>query len=230
MTRLVRTLLWISSLAAVGCGVPVSQDAASKGAEAQRDSVANPNAYPPCSEKGECTPEQYGQRCVDDDYIVWQCEEHCYGDECTPQWVEIEGGYLDTWWLNGNTGWPVEVLRSNTNNGGIVDYYPWNNSWTQHWSVTASYANGRYTNLINGHSGKCMGVAGGNVYPGAPVIQWTCLPHDDQKWIRTSARGWANRSLYLGQQLCLDVPNSSTVKGQALQVFWCNGTGAQVWN
>ncbi|MGC5014198.1 ricin-type beta-trefoil lectin domain protein, partial [Streptosporangium sp. DT93] len=78
--------------------------------------------------------------------------------------------------------------------------------------------------FVNGPGGKCVDVAaddvGGN---GAAVQMWDCQPHAvDQHWT------WDGRALRtLGR--CLDVTGNATAAGSPLQLWDCNGGGAQQW-
>lgn len=79
---------------------------------------------------------------------------------------------------------------------------------------------------INGPGGKCVDVSGDdNGGNGAAVQLWTCLGPSlsaDQQWT------WNGSTLRtLGR--CLDVQGGSTANGAKLQLYDCNGTGAQRW-
>ena len=85
-------------------------------------------------------------------------------------------------------------------------------------------------------SGKCLGVLGGNMTNGTPVVQWTCNGHPDQSWFITTSspsgvpdgqpttiRNSANPSK------CLGVFASATNDGANLVIWDCNGNLDQSW-
>ena len=79
---------------------------------------------------------------------------------------------------------------------------------------------------INGPGGKCVDVAGNDTGGiGAAVQLWTCQGPSlskDQQW------SWDGQTLRtLGR--CLDVANASTANGTKVQLWDCNGSGAQNW-
>ena len=79
---------------------------------------------------------------------------------------------------------------------------------------------------INGPGGKCVDVAGNDTGGNTAAVQlWTCqgaAVAKDQQWT------WNGSTLRtLGR--CLDVTAGSTANGAKLQLYDCNGTGAQNW-
>jgi hypothetical protein len=88
-----------------------------------------------------------------------------------------------------------------------------------------------YWTWVNDNSGKCLGVAGGNVVNGAPVVQWDCIGHPDQYW---SAVGIDDGLYYqfhnqANPNKCLGVPGSSTNAGAQLVVWDCINHNDQFW-
>lgn len=85
-------------------------------------------------------------------------------------------------------------------------------------------------------SGKCLGVLGGNMANGTPVVQWACNGHPDQQWIITTT---APFGLPDGQPTtirnfenpakCLGVLASATNDGANLVIWDCNGSMDQDW-
>jgi hypothetical protein len=79
----------------------------------------------------------------------------------------------------------------------------------------------------NGNSGRCLGVSGGIMTNGRPIIQWDCgdpVNHPDQYWtavdlsqpgVRYQFRNMADPSK------CLGVPAGSTKEGVQLVIWEC---------
>lgn len=172
-------------------------------------------------------PDVRDYKCTDfPDIAAWVLSVYV----CTQN---AQGNFLGTWWVNTNSVLVFEVYHSQTNDGAIVDQYPYNGSDTQYW-LPVQYDNG-YDELVNVNSGKCLGVGGGSMSWKAPVVQWTCNGNPDQKWAFSFTGNYAfnGNPIYnlvdLNSQLCLDVPDSSTSWGTALWQYGCNGTSAQGW-
>lgn len=135
-------------------------------------------------------------------------------------------------WINVNSQKAMEVNHSSTANGATVDQWPYNGTDTQWW-IRAENKNG-YNLVVNVNSGKCLGIGGGVTSSRAPVVQWECNGNPDQKWAwqgtGATNSGWPVYNIVnYNSGLCIDVPNSSTAQGQALQQYGCNGTNAQAW-
>ncbi|MFB7085235.1 ricin-type beta-trefoil lectin domain protein [Streptomyces sp. NPDC056296] len=119
--------------------------------------------------------------------------------------------------FNPQSGRCLDSPDGNTANGTDLRLWDCNGSAAQRFTVT----NG----TIVGPGDKCVDVdgddAGGNL---KPVQLWDCLAEAaDQHWTRN-----ANGSLStLGR--CLDVDSSGTAAGTRVQLYDCNGTGAQAW-
>jgi hypothetical protein len=76
--------------------------------------------------------------------------------------------------------------------------------------------------------GKCLDIVGAakghGQNDGASVRLASCNGGLAQLWVR---EGSSLRNPYANR--CLDVPSSNAVRGVRLQVWDCNGTGAQQW-
>lgn len=88
----------------------------------------------------------------------------------------------------------------------------------------AAPATGNGASRINGPAGKCLDVAGDNTGGNTTAIQlWDCQASaTDQLWT------WNGQTLRtLGR--CLDVAAAGTANLTKLQLYDCNGSGAQNW-
>jgi glucosylceramidase len=86
----------------------------------------------------------------------------------------------------------------------------------------------------NPGAGKCMGVVGGNMTNGTPVVQWSCNGHPDQSWeiqvVNGSPGGiWTQIRNFQDPNKCLGVLGSTTFDGSNLVIWDCNGSGDQEW-
>lgn len=89
-----------------------------------------------------------------------------------------------------------------------------------------------YWHWYNYNSGKCLGIAGGNMANGTKAVQWSCLDHPDQFWLSTplddgnyyELRNQANSNK------CLGVPGGTTASGAQLVIWDCNGHADQFWS
>jgi len=80
--------------------------------------------------------------------------------------------------------------------------------------------------VVNSNSGKCLAVPGGNAYPGAVVVQWTCNGGASQSWY-TSGSAWS--TLKYDNVHCLAIGGASTANGAKAILWPCNGGGEQLW-
>jgi hypothetical protein len=83
-------------------------------------------------------------------------------------------------------------------------------------------------------SGKCLGVLGGNMTNGTPVVQWSCNSHPDQMWeIQTVSSipggNWTQIQNAENPSKCLGVLGSATSNGSNLVIWDCNGNTDQNW-
>ncbi|MGC0422483.1 RICIN domain-containing protein [Embleya sp. AB8] len=87
--------------------------------------------------------------------------------------------------------------------------------------IHRTYADGEHPDL-------CLGIQGGSVNYGAPVIQWNCNNNSDQRWYQR----WESGRLELvnvNSGLCLDIPGGSRNAGVGLVQWQCNGGANQKW-
>jgi hypothetical protein len=77
--------------------------------------------------------------------------------------------------------------------------------------------------------GFCMGVQGGNMTPGTPIITWKCDESSNQLWTADYANAGAPNTFLLRNAAnsndCLSVFNKATYLGAPLVIWPCKGTG-----
>jgi hypothetical protein len=86
-----------------------------------------------------------------------------------------------------------------------------------------------YHEILNYHSDKCLGVAGGVVTDGTKLVQWDCINHWDQWWTFHNVGPWIEIKNYADPSKCMGVGGGSTDAGAALVVWGCNGHFDQKW-
>ncbi|MEV6967652.1 ricin-type beta-trefoil lectin domain protein [Hamadaea sp. NPDC051192] len=130
------------------------------------------------------------------------------------KWVQQVDGSL----RNPQSGRCLDSPSGATANGTRLQIWDCNGSAAQKFT-----ANGG--GPIVGPGGKCVDVAGDDVGVNNTAVQlWDCQAAAvDQHWLRLS--GGSLRAL--GR--CLDVVAGGTGNGALIQLYDCNGTGAQIW-
>ncbi|WP_197093831.1 ricin-type beta-trefoil lectin domain protein [Nonomuraea sp. SBT364] len=133
------------------------------------------------------------------------------------QWVPQPNGAL----LNPQSGRCLDSPGGATANGTRLQIWDCNGSPAQVFRLGGGSPGATF---VNGPAGKCVDVAaddtGGN---GAAVQLWGCQVHAvDQHW------AWDGRALRTLNR-CLDVTGNGTANGIQVQLWDCNGGGAQQW-
>jgi beta-glucosidase len=159
------------------------------------------------------------------------------GDSNTP------GSVVDVYTCNGTTGqeWTEEangtiqadgncldVTSGGTASGTLVDLYTCNGTGAQVWQPQSDGA------LLNPQSGLCLTDPGSSTTPGTQVQIQTCSGSTDQKWTPQAGSsvggGGTGTGAITGYEgLCLDVAGANSANGTKIDVYTCNGTGAQQW-
>jgi hypothetical protein len=86
--------------------------------------------------------------------------------------------------------------------------------------------------FVDFNSGKCLGVLGGNMTDGAPVVQWTCNGNPDQTWYWQSSFDGNYLTQIRNSQdpsKCLGVLGASSANGASLVIWTCNTSTDQRW-
>jgi hypothetical protein len=109
----------------------------------------------------------------------------------------------------------------------------------QSWRVSCLNSSCSVFHFVNVASGLCMRARGlTGPANGEEIMLWFCNRITDVNWHEHDIT-IPNRADILPEYLesrlsgstgfCLDVPGGSAMPGQALQLFQCNGTAAQIW-
>ncbi|NUR72544.1 MAG: family 16 glycosylhydrolase, partial [Hamadaea sp.] len=130
------------------------------------------------------------------------------------KWVQQADGSL----RNPQSGRCLDSPSGSTANGTRLQIWDCNGSAAQKFSVDGG-------GPVVGPGGKCVDVAGDDIGVNNAAVQlWDCQAGAvDQHWYRLANGGVRT----LGR--CLDVVAGGTGNGVQVQLYDCNGTGAQVW-
>jgi hypothetical protein len=128
-----------------------------------------------------------------------------------------------------NTGDGLCLQPESIGQGAKIIQRTCNDTAIQAWDYWS--LGGNAYQFYNIGSGFCLDAQGGATN-GTPIIQWTCNGISNEKW---DTRGGlpditALTSLVSGTHThCLDVPQAAPTLDLPMQLFRCNGTGAQGW-
>ena len=112
----------------------------------------------------------------------------------------------------------IDDASSGTTNGNKIQIYTCNNTKAQDWELSSDGT----VRVMGG----CLDNTGGVAADRNPIQYWACLPGDaNQQW-QPGPNGYlVNPSTHM----CLDDKATSTTNGTQLELYTCNGTGAQGW-
>ncbi|MFI0943675.1 RICIN domain-containing protein [Streptomyces sp. NPDC021020] len=134
---------------------------------------------------------------------------------------------------SAHDGQAIDVNAASTSDGAAIVQWPANGGANQRWNLRRAYGN--VFSLVSAASGKCLDVSGASTGPGGALIQWPCSGAANQLWAfdavgdytSSSDASYVLRSLNSG--LVVDVPDSSTTAGTALEQWTGNGGPNQTW-
>jgi hypothetical protein len=141
-------------------------------------------------------------------------------------WLQASPAY----WSDYNSDLYLDVEGVSTNNGARLHQWSFTGAGNQLWR---SYIFGdRYSLLVSGNSGKCMGVSGASKSQGASAVQWDCNGSPDQEWYfqftGNYKYGWpVYRVVNRNSGMCLGVTGSSPDVGAYFVQWTCNGHSDQ---
>lgn len=119
--------------------------------------------------------------------------------------------------VTGIDGKCVDDYQSGTTNGNKIDLYGCNGTGAQNWTVATD---GTVRAL-----GGCLTASGSGTAAHTAIVWDSCNGSTGQQWRIESDGSLLNP----GSGLCLDDTGSVTTDGNPLQLYWCNGTSAQIW-
>jgi hypothetical protein len=130
----------------------------------------------------------------------------------------------------------------NQNSGSCVDASGWgtaNGTTVQQWSCGSQQANqewefqaagnGAYSIVNRNAPSEVWDVTNVGTADGSLLQLWTYGGGSNQQWTPVSLGNGYYKLVGVGSGRCLDTPAASTANGVQLQIYDCNGTGAQAF-
>ena len=136
-----------------------------------------------------------------------------------------------TWYniINQNSGSCVDATGSGTANGTTVQQWACGNGQAnQEWEFQ-SQGNGVYSVVNRNAPSEAWDVTNVGTANGSLLQLWSYGGGSNQQWQAVSLGNGTYKFVGVGSGRCLDVPGASTANGVQLEIFDCNGTGAQAF-
>jgi endoglucanase len=150
----------------------------------------------------------------------------------------IGGGSGGSTTINTGTWYSV----ANQNSGACVDATGWggaNGTTVQQWACGPqqtnqewqfqSLGNGAYSIVNRNAPAEAWDVTNQGTTNGSLMQLWTYGGGSNQQWMPVSLGNGFYKLVSVASGRCLDVPAASTANGVQLQIYDCNGTGAQAF-
>ena len=136
-----------------------------------------------------------------------------------------------TWYniVNQNSGSCVDAAGWGTANGTIVQQWTCGGQQTnQEWQFQ-SRGNGAYSIVNRNAPSEVWDVTNRGTTNGRPIQLWTYGAGANQQWMAVSLGNGYYKFVSAASGRCLDIPAASTANGVQVQIYDCNGTGAQAF-
>jgi endoglucanase len=136
-----------------------------------------------------------------------------------------------TWYtiVNENSGSCVDASGWGTANGTTVQQWSCGSQqYNQEWQFQ-SEANGAYSIVNRNAPSEVWDVTNVGTADGSLLQLWTYGGGSNQQWTPVSLGNGYYKFVGVGSGRCLDTPAASTANGVQLQIYDCNGTGAQAF-
>ena len=142
-------------------------------------------------------------------------------------------GISSTAWynvVNQNSGSCVDAKGFGTTNGTVVQQWACGNQQSnQEWQFQPTDS-GFFKVVSRGASAEAWDVTNVGTTNNSLIQLWQFGGGTNQQWQPVSLGNGLFKFVGRGSSRCLDVPAASTANGVQLQIFDCNGTGAQSWS
>ena len=147
------------------------------------------------------------------------------------QYFGAQSGVISpsTWYnvVNSNSGSCMDDSAWGTTNGTPVIQWNCNQQQNQQWQFQPTDS-GYYKIVNRNASSEVVSVKDSGTINGSLVHIWQYYSgNTSQQWMPVALGNRYYKFVGRGSSLCLDVPGASTVDGVQLQIWSCNGTGAQ---
>jgi endoglucanase len=136
-----------------------------------------------------------------------------------------------TWYtvVNQNSGSCVDATGWGTANGTTVQQWSCGSQqYNQEWQFQ-SEGNGAYSIVNRNAPSEVWDVTNVGTADGSLLQLWTYGGGSNQQWTPVSLGNGYYKFVGVGSGRCLDTPGASTANGVQLQIYDCNGTGAQAF-
>jgi beta-glucanase (GH16 family) len=142
------------------------------------------------------------------------------------------GGINSNAWynvVNQNSGACVDAQGFGTTNGTAVQQWACGSGQiNQEWQFQPTDS-GFYRVVSRNAPLEAWDVTNRGTTNGSPIQLWQFGGGANQQWQPVSLGNGAFKFVGRASGRCLDVPGASTANGARLQIYDCNGTGAQAW-
>ena len=129
--------------------------------------------------------------------------------------------------VNTNSGACVDAASQATANGTAIQQWACGPQQTnQEWQLQ-SQGNGNYSIVARGAPGQALDVTNRGTANGSLIQLWAYGGGTNQQWMPVSVASGLYKLVNVASGRCLDVPAASTANGVQLEIYDCNGTGAQ---
>jgi aryl-phospho-beta-D-glucosidase BglC (GH1 family) len=136
-----------------------------------------------------------------------------------------------TWYniVNENSGSCVDAAGWGTANGTTVQQWSCGSQqYNQEWQFQ-SEGNGAYSIVNRNAPSEVWDVTNVGTADGSLLQLWSYGGGSNQQWTPVSLGNGYYKFVGVGSGRCLDTPAASTANGVQLQIYDCNGTGAQAF-
>jgi endoglucanase len=129
--------------------------------------------------------------------------------------------------VNQNSGSCVDDAGWGTGNGNVVQQWACGSQqYNQEWQFQ-SQGNGVYSVANRNAPTETWNVTNNGTGDGSLIQTWTYGGGSNEQWMPVSLGNGYYKVVGVGSGRCLDVPGASTANGVQLQIYDCNGSGAQ---
>jgi len=147
--------------------------------------------------------------------------------------AQTQAGISSTVWytvVNGNSGSCVDDNNGDTINGTVIQQWQCTQAnYNQGWQFTPTDS-GYYRIVSRRAPGSDIDVDGQATTNKSPVHLYRNNNQTNQQWLPVALGNGLYKFVGRGSGLCLEVPGASKNNGVALQIYDCNGTGAQAFS
>jgi hypothetical protein len=146
--------------------------------------------------------------------------------------ADNSGGINSSAWynvVNQNSNSCVDATGFGTTNGTTVQQWACGNAQiNQEWQFQPTDSG--FFKVVNRNApAEFWDILNVGTTNGSLIQLWNFGGGTNQQWQPVSLGNGTFKLVGRGSGRCLDVPGASTANGVQLQIFDCNGTGAQAW-